>query len=264
MSFEIKPLDAQVSQTMSNIPRIPFTLGIIAGKGGGKTTLLCQLLIKKEFYKEKFNQIYLLSPTAHNDSDKWNIVQSKNILIENKNIPKTRDNYESVLDKKEKFNKKLTEIHTDMDEYLDIINNISQRQQSMVETYGKQDADNVLIILDDCLGHKLLKSNELMKMVIKSRHLKISMIIISQSYFGIHKTIRLNMSFWVLFHIANMKELGLIYEENNASFKQKEFESIFENITSKPFAFLCINHQNNTQHKLINSFKTFIIKKISN
>ena len=60
-----------------------------------------------------------------------------------------------------------------------------------------------------------------------------------------------------------MKELGLIYEENNSGFKQKEFESIFENITNRPFGFLCINHQNNIQHKLINSFKTFIIKKIS-
>ena len=65
----------------------------------------------------------------------------------------------------------------------------------MVEEYGRHDADNVLIILDDVLGDKLLKSNDLMKMVIKSRHLKISMIIISQSYFGIHKTIRLIMSF---------------------------------------------------------------------
>ena len=176
--YDITALDNQVSQTISNIPRIPFTLGIVAGKGGGKTSLLCNLLIKKEFYKDKFNQIYLLSPTAHNDSDKWNIVQSKNILIENKNIPTTKENYESVLDKKERFNKKLTEIHTDMDNYLDLINDISQHQQSMVETYGNQDADNVLIVLD-CLGHKLLKSNKLMKMVIKSRHLKISMIIIS-------------------------------------------------------------------------------------
>ena len=69
------------------------------------------------------------------------------------------------------------------------------------------------------------------------------MMIVLQSCFGIHKTIMLNISFWLLFNISNMKEIDLIYPENSG-FKQKKFENIFEVVTRKPFGFLCINHQN--------------------
>lgn len=49
------------------LPRHEFTMGLIAPKGQGKTTLICNLL---RFYKQHFHAIYVFSPTVRND-DKW-------------------------------------------------------------------------------------------------------------------------------------------------------------------------------------------------
>lgn len=45
-----------------------FSMGIIAPKGSGKTTLICNML---GFYKGYFHTIYIFSPTLKND-EKWN------------------------------------------------------------------------------------------------------------------------------------------------------------------------------------------------
>jgi len=100
--YEIKPIDDQVSNKISNVPYPSFTMGIIASRGSGKTTLLANLLTKKEFFKDKFNDIIILSPTYKNDLDKWNFICSKNVLVENPNTPK-KENYAEKLDKKDKF-----------------------------------------------------------------------------------------------------------------------------------------------------------------
>jgi len=73
-----------------------------------------------------------------------------------------------------------------------------------------------------------------MKNIANSRHKNLSFIIISQSYFQILKTVRLNITCWILFHTGNRKELDLIYEENNCGYSAKEFEKIFYNITNEP------------------------------
>ena len=100
--YEIKPIDDQVSNKISNVPYPSFTMGIIASRGSGKTTLLANLLTKKEFFKDKFNDIIILSPTYKNDLDKWNFICSKTVLVENPNTPK-KENYAEKLDKKDKF-----------------------------------------------------------------------------------------------------------------------------------------------------------------
>jgi len=261
--FEIKPIDSQVANKISNVPYQSFTMGIIASRGSGKTTLLANLLTKKEFFKDKFNDIIILSPTYRNDQEKWDFICSKNVLVENPNTPK-KENYAEKLDKKDKFIKKITKLYDDPDEYPEIIQTVSNNQQNFIDEFGKPAADKILIVLDDVLGNSVLKSKELMKNIANSRHKNLSFIIISQSYFQILKTVRLNITCWILFHTGNRKELDLIYEENNCGYSAKEFEKIFYNITNEPFKFLVINYQNPIKYRLLNSFQTFIIKKISN
>jgi ABC-type uncharacterized transport system ATPase subunit len=47
--------------------RHEFTMGLIAPKGAGKTTVICNLL---NFYKGYFNTILVFSPTIDSD-EKW-------------------------------------------------------------------------------------------------------------------------------------------------------------------------------------------------
>jgi len=72
MSYDITPIDNQVPSKISNVPYPSFTMGIIASIGSGKTTLLANLLTNKEYFKDKFNEIIILSPKYRNDEDKLN------------------------------------------------------------------------------------------------------------------------------------------------------------------------------------------------
>ena len=49
------------------LPRHEFSMGLIAPKGSGKTTVICNLL---KFYKGYFNTILVFSPTVASD-EKW-------------------------------------------------------------------------------------------------------------------------------------------------------------------------------------------------
>lgn len=61
------------------LPKHEFTIGIIAPKGSGKTTLMCNLL---GFYKKYFHTIIIFSPTLLSD-DKWEWVRQQDLLVEN-------------------------------------------------------------------------------------------------------------------------------------------------------------------------------------
>ncbi len=49
------------------LPKHEFTMGIIAPKGAGKTTLIANLLY---YYRGYFNNIFVFSPTVLSD-EKW-------------------------------------------------------------------------------------------------------------------------------------------------------------------------------------------------
>lgn len=62
------------------LPRHEFTMGLIAPKGSGKTTLICNLL---KFYKGYFHNIIVFSPTVASD-EKWDLVKTWDLLSDNK------------------------------------------------------------------------------------------------------------------------------------------------------------------------------------
>jgi len=78
---------------------------------------------------------------------------------------------------------------------INLLQKIMEDQNHIIENYGKDIADNVLIIYDDCVAlKKFFNSEEFVEMLFNSRHYKISTIITSQSYFKIPKPIRENAS----------------------------------------------------------------------
>lgn len=56
-----------------------FTIGLIAPKGAGKTTLIANLLY---FYKEYFHDIFIFSPTVLSD-EKWDWLKKQKLLTQN-------------------------------------------------------------------------------------------------------------------------------------------------------------------------------------
>lgn len=66
------------SQLPEWIPKHEFLMLIVAPAGSGKTTLLLNILLR--VYKQYWNNMYLFSPTIHND-DKWRFVLDEKRLL---------------------------------------------------------------------------------------------------------------------------------------------------------------------------------------
>lgn len=263
--FEIKPLDNQISAKNSNIPRLPFNLAIVSPKGSGKTTLLINLLVNEDFYKKKFNDIYIFSPTFHND-EKWKKIFEHKILLENKFISKLQNKNSKKLsvindeeEEKIKFDPYISEdnIYT---EYSDsVLKDIVDKQDNFIKQYSKEKANDILIIFDDCVGSGLFSSRYFLKLNTIMRHFKISIIMISQVYKVIAKSIRTNLSNLLLFDINNSKELEVIYEENEAGLSKNDWMRVYRAITKNDYSFMFLNFQNKKGFQILNCFKNIIL-----
>ena len=140
-----------------------------------------------------------------------------------------------------------------------LLKELISEQKQIISTFGKSIADSILLIYDDCASEtKFWKSQAVQKLIFNSRHFKISMLITSQNYKSLPKSLRLNMSQVVLFSTSNEAELKAIYDENSSSLGFKEWLKIYREITDKPFNCLVINYQNKKEYKLQDAFEEFI------
>lgn len=268
--MKVKPLDNQKgSSEPTLIAQIPFTQYIVASKKSGKTTLLLNLLMDRDFLKGKFNEIIWVSPTASMDDKIQKLKNVDNLLVKNtlliNLLRKIQERREILDDGDIRPLMRIDDIHTKMDDNdfkeemtLKDLHELLNQQKSVVNNFGKKYANNVLLVLDDSIEDKILKTPQFRKFIFASRHYKISVIFISQSYFSLSKSLRLNNSELLVFDTGSKKELNKIYEENENGLTFKKFMSMFNEITKEPYAFLNINYDNKKSKRFINGFEEII------
>ncbi|KAJ3307805.1 hypothetical protein HDV04_002536, partial [Boothiomyces sp. JEL0838] len=76
-------LDKQVNIEPSLVPKKPFTLSLVASKGGGKSSLMLNMLLNPHILNKKFNKLIVVSPTRKLDS-KWKLIEEHDITVINK------------------------------------------------------------------------------------------------------------------------------------------------------------------------------------
>ena len=109
-----------------------------------------------------------------------------------------------------------------------LLKTLIEEQKSIIQAYGKSYADHILLIYDDTISFKKFWNSEsTIQLFFNSRHYKISIIITSQNYKSMPKSLRLNMSQMLLYFTANQDELKNIYIENSSSLGFKKFEQIY-------------------------------------
>jgi hypothetical protein len=268
----VKPLDSQFSdkQKPTILPKIPFSSYIVASKKSGKTTLLLNLLLEPEYLKGKFNKIFWISPTGALDDKTQILKETEGLLKPNKKLIKAM---KKKLEEKEIMSddlmleyqelKERPDRLTDSDylEELDIdyLEEILNNQKKIISTFSKDVADDVLLVLDDSIESKIIKHRRFKNFLFKSRHYKISVFFISQSYFSLPKALRLNNSQVILFETGNRKELQEIYSENNNGLSWKEFYEAYRSAVDVPFNFLNINYDNTKKFRLLDGLDEFLV-----
>jgi hypothetical protein len=188
-------------------PKHPFRMCIIGGSGSGKTNILLNLL----FNYLKFDKIYLY---AHDlEEEKYQF------LIE----------YMTTLTKK--YNK---EKKKDL-KLIEFSNNI----KDVVDVDKIDDTIRNILIFDDMVLER--KQDAIEEAFIRARKKNTSCIYISQSYFKIPKTIRLNSTYFILNKIATRKEITQIASDHATTIEYDEFMKIYRKATEEPHTFLLID-----------------------
>jgi hypothetical protein len=287
--LEVKPIPVPLGFNHpdtpgSILPRHEFSMGIIAPKGSGKTTVIANLL---KFYKGYFHTILVFSPTVASD-EKWDWVKRQNLLGENKPLKnwlkkmaqKKRDDnsvVEHAYPTTELANEtdlaKMTEFKIPEDcfysEYNeDTLAEIMEEQMKMVKLLkkcgqSKHMANRILIVFDDLVGSSLFsskKDNPFKKLNSNHRHYSASLLMVTQAYKEIPKTVRTNFSCLIIFEIPNEKEIEVIFEENPNYLKRDEWMEAYEYATNGDHDFLFINYQKPKRLRLMKNFDQVVFK----
>jgi ABC-type ATPase with predicted acetyltransferase domain len=199
------------------IPRLGSSTIINGKSGSGKTNLLLNLCLKKEFYgkiKESdkhgyFELVFLFSPTAEADD------LAEHLGLEKKRIV-TSD-----------FENKLEHIFT--------------AQERIIKSKGLDKSPKILLLYDDLQAdQKFLKSKIFMRSFIANRHSNITTIFLSQSFTKTPRVCRLQASNIMIFPASESEIALLVTEYCPPHTSEKEFYELVKHATKDRFNFLHI------------------------
>jgi len=215
------------------VPVNPFRSLMIGKSQSGKSNLILSLLTRTEFYKKFFDKIYLFSTTYSEDSD-W-----KQYLKDNKE----KDFVAS----------------SDLNE--EVIKELMDEQKNMINKKGKRLSNQILVIFDDIITNKSLKSSIVKDLLFTGRHYLISIMISSQSYKEISRPLRMQATNIFLFR-PSQDEIQRVSEENSNVFvDKKELNNLIKEATKERFSFFHINKQQSPEDWYrINLDKQIILK----
>lgn len=214
---EIKIRHAKLPQPQAAqqnvIPKHPFRWYLVGASGSGKTNLLVSLLVRPEFYAGYFDSVLVMTGTpVHLDP------AYKKLGLPEKNFYPVN---------------------------VDVLSRVMDLQEDHIDEVGLEHARKVLIILDDIIAYpEFARSPELIDLFIKSRKWNISVILLSQAYHRVHKTVRLQSTALTFFKGSN-KEMEVLTEDFNApGTSTREFMSWINYATHDPYQFFFVDlHQ---------------------
>ena len=264
------------------LPTHEFTMGLIAPKGAGKTTTICNLL---NFYRNYFHTILIFSPTIDSD-EKWDWVKEQKLLIENKPLKawikmmasKQDDDQQVVqgrkidtalqglVNREEDFSPIIPEEHYHNDYNEEVFMEIMEEQMNLIRLLKKYKqpkylANRILIVFDDLVGSSLFsgkRSSYFKGVNTRHRHYSASFIMVSQGYKEIPKTIRTNWTCLIVFEIGNEKEVEVIYEEWPMGLKRDDWMELYQYATAGDHSFLYINFQKPKRLRLMKNFEEYL------
>ncbi|GMF11701.1 unnamed protein product [Phytophthora lilii] len=120
------------------------------------------------------------------------------------------------------------------DHLKDTIDNVQVIEEGMVPAISEYDSDtSKLIIFDDLVMEPKRTQAQISQYFIRGQKQGWSMIYISQSYFGIPKTIRINSQYVILGRNLTQRDLGIICRDFPTDIPIKTFIDLYKRTTSE-------------------------------
>jgi hypothetical protein len=217
------------------LPKPPFYMLMVAPSGVGKTTLLMNMICRKEYYGKKFDEDHVLVWSSTKDLDPTWSSPWLNGIVDRDNI----------------FNE-FSQEH--LQEVVDHIK--KEREQNDHKPY--------LFIFDDMITEGICSTNPWMvgmleKLSMWGRHVGISTVILSQKYSMISKKIRLRDTVdWIIFRVSKEEEKE-ITEEQCGRLDKDMFTRVYQHATNEKFSFLHISGQTqDPMEKYRRKFEAFL------
>lgn len=119
-------------------------------------------------------------------------------------------------------------------------------------------ANRILFIFDDLVGSSLFnnaRDNPFKMLNTNHRHYSASVLMVSQAYKELPKTIRTQFSCLVAFEIPNEREVEVIYEENPMSLKRDAWKQMYDYAVEGDHSFLFVNYQKPKRLRLMRNFE---------
>lgn len=195
---------------------LPCNISICGSTQSGKTYLTKKIL--KEQLLSQVDALIILSPTLDLSGD-WDEFQENDDMSKGKLI--------------KKFSNK--------SEFEGIINEILQQNESLIKNFSKKDAPDVLIILDDCVGLSLMRPNKLLdNLSTRSRHLKVSIMVLAQKITAIPRIFRLNCKYFHVFQMTQFSELERFLEELCSKSIRKQVREHINQIYNQAYNYILV------------------------
>lgn len=220
-NLDILPVKESPTKTKLKRPIHPNLPDISTGQVGmlispiktGKSTIVSNLLLNKNFFKELFDNVYIISNTINqDDTSRFLKKQFPNTIF---------DNVE------------------DMDE---IVGNIINSQSQ----FPKGEMPFIAVILDDFLGIK--PGSKIFQLASRSRHYNIGLLLFaSQLLRAVPSVVRANSTFAIMGGPQpNFKEKIKAAEEFGSRYNgEQNYLKLYDKATNTPYSFLYLDLQSN-------------------
>lgn len=198
-------------------PNQSFFMCIIGKARSGKTTFLINMLTNKNVYKKVFDKIYLAVPASSRKSLKNDIFTD--------------------LPEEQIFNELTPELFT----------TIQETGEEFINDEAKRPKQQLLIIDDLAIQLKDYEE-ELKQLMFNRRHIRLSVVILSQTLRSIPRALRFQTSQLIFFKTSNNLELEIIREEY-VMMPKKEFIHLMNFVFDKSHSFIFIDKENEHYYK---------------
>jgi hypothetical protein len=194
------------------IPKLGSSFLVVGKSGSGKTVVICNLLKQKHFYGGSFDKVFLISATGDCDD-----------ILDVLKIPEDH-------------------VFSDLAEGAKAIELIQKHQATSIEKKGNEKADQIGIILDDCIGDsKFIQSAAFLKSFIASRHHNQTVFLATQHLRKVSKICRMQASCIILFPSSQSETDTIIEEFCPPGLYKHQFQVMLEDAWAEPYQFISIH-----------------------